>query len=188
MVKQSYTYKHIHTYDDYHMCLGSTHWGITILDVTNCYLFPQPGFCVTQPHIIQNIVIWISSNNHKQWTRQVSSSMTAPFLRPLAGNRSTDVAPVLNKERTAKLIMKFRNREYKNHNKHRLHYMYISWSTLFTNFANCSIQGHIHVCTMEIHFFKGTDSTVFQILHCQACDFLCNIVNVLPSSKYTCMH
>ena len=28
---------------------------------------------------------------------------------------------------------------------------------------------------MVSHFFKGTNSAVFQILHYQACDFLCNI-------------
>ena len=30
-------------------------------------------------------------------------------------------------------------------------------------------------CTMVSEFFKGTDSAVFQLLLCQACDFLCNM-------------
>ena len=65
------------------------------------YLIPQLGGGITQPHVIQNTIIFIhSSHNHKQWTRQVSGSMMASLLRPFywVTNRCTDVAPVLGRE------------------------------------------------------------------------------------------
>ena len=65
------------------------------------YLIPQLGGGITQPHVIQNTVIFVhSSHNHKQWTRQVSGSMMASLLRPFywVTNRCTDVAPVLQRE------------------------------------------------------------------------------------------
>ena len=71
---------------------------------TNCdkkqYLFPQLGVGITQPHVTQRITRFVhSSHNHKQWTRQVSGSMMASFLRPFywVTNRCTDVAPVLGR-------------------------------------------------------------------------------------------
>ena len=68
---------------------------------TNEYLFPHLGGGITQPHVIQSIIRSIlSSHNHKQWTRQVSGSMTASLSRPFywVTNRwCTDVAPVLER-------------------------------------------------------------------------------------------